>query len=101
MLFHVVLFHEYDVILCSLLDPYESYLLERVLKSDRGIRIQRPLAENDRYYRYLLSIGKMIFFLQLRRDPTDLLVVVPRNDAIFPKLQSTEISCYFTTSSSL
>ena len=33
--------------------------------------------------RCLLSIGK---FLQLRFGPTDLLVVVPRNDAIFPKL---------------
>jgi hypothetical protein len=29
---------------------------------------------------------KWYFFLQLQPGPTDLLMVVPRNDAIFPKL---------------
>ena len=30
------------------------------------------------------------FFLQLRIGPTDLLMVVPRNDAIFPKLHTNQ-----------
>ena len=33
---------------------------------------------------YLVS-EKWYFFLQLRLGPTDLLMVVPRNNAIFPK----------------
>jgi hypothetical protein len=48
---------------------------------------------------YLLSIGKMVLFLQLRLGPTDLRMVVPRkNDAIFlnlrqPILAVTEREC--------
>ena len=36
---------------------------------------------------YLVS-EKWYFFLQLRLGPTYLLLVVPRNDAIFPKLHT-------------
>ena len=31
---------------------------------------------------------QLYVFLQLRQGPTDLLMVVPRNDAIFPKLHT-------------
>ena len=45
------------------------------------------------YYQYLLMLMRVLekwyFSLQLRLDPTGLLMVVPRNDAIFPKLLST------------
>jgi hypothetical protein len=38
---------------------------------------------------YSLVSELSYFFLQLRIGPTDLFMVVPRNDAIFPKLQHT------------
>jgi hypothetical protein len=37
---------------------------------------------------YSLESDLSNFFLQLRVGPTDLFMVVPRNDAIFPKLHT-------------
>jgi hypothetical protein len=37
---------------------------------------------------YSLVSDLSYFFLQLRIGPTDLFMVVPRNDAIFPKLHT-------------
>ena len=41
-----------------------------------------------RVFRYSLVSELSYFFLQLRIGPTDLFMVVPRNDAIFPKLHT-------------
>ena len=45
----------------------------------------RSVAANIDYY---LVSEKWYFFLHLRIGPTDLCLVVPRNDAIFPKLHT-------------
>ena len=48
---------------------------------------------------YSLVSERWYFFLQLQTGPTDLFMVAPRNDAIFPKLHiRADISCYSSSS---
>ena len=60
-----------------------------------GRRLPGPPGSVAANIDYSLVSDLSYFFLQLRIGPTDLFMVVPRNDAIFPKLHTNQyISCY-------
>ncbi len=66
----------------------ESYTIKEADEdSDDSSGSSGYVAANFDYY---LVSEKWYFFLQLQTGPTDLFLVVPRNDAIFPKLHTNQ-----------